>query len=139
MVTSRPKSKFQTVHHDAFNQLGWCPFCCFRQPDEIRQRSANTAQHQKPRCRTESGKRAFYNVPLNRNTLPPSLPSMKDPKLFIKHTQTSCGMIMVPVTRSTDCSQTHAGLLAQDINTVRAATSWAGDSSQSNRLCGPEP
>ena len=52
-------------------------------------RSADTAQYQKPRCRTEIGKRAFsYAGPLAWNALPPSLHSITDSKHFRKRLKT---------------------------------------------------
>jgi hypothetical protein len=52
-------------------------------------RSADTAQYQKPRCRTEIGKRAFlYAGPLARTALPPSLHSITDRKFFLKQLKT---------------------------------------------------
>jgi hypothetical protein len=52
-------------------------------------RSADTAQYQKPRCRTAIGERAFsYAGPHSWNTLPPGLLTITDCKQFRKRLST---------------------------------------------------
>jgi len=73
------------------------------------QRSADTAQYIKQRCRTEIGKRAFsYAGPLAWNDLPPLLHCISDSKRFRKHLKHII-LIVLPSTHCNACLDNYVG------------------------------